>query len=349
MGENTKDNNDLKSRKWLLTINNHLEHGYTHDVIINLCENLKCTYFCMCDEIGLNEHTPHCHIFIFRNNPIRFRTIQKEFKIAHIDFCQGTIQQNRDYIRKEGKYLDSRKKETNLPDTFYESGEPPEEKQGKRNDLVALYQYIKDGLTNYEICEIDPIYLDKLSLIDKTREMLRYEKYKTEFRHLDVTYISGDTATGKTRGVLSEYPDSFRIVDYDHPFDFYRGEDIIIFDEFRMDFKIGVMLNLLDGYACMLPCRYNDKIACYTKVYVISNITLFEQYPNIKREQEKTYEAFLRRFHHFKHYEKNPDGSITIYEFDSIDDYKNHLYRLDKTDFATVSDDELSQINLYFN
>lgn len=36
------------------------------------------------------------------------------------------------------------------------------------------------------------------------------------------------------------------------------------------------MLNYLDGYPLMLPSRYADKAACYTEVYLVSNIPLEE-------------------------------------------------------------------------
>ena len=50
-------------RKFQLTINNPLEHGFTHEIIRQNLEQLKsCLYWCLCDEIG--EHgTPHTHIY----------------------------------------------------------------------------------------------------------------------------------------------------------------------------------------------------------------------------------------------------------------------------------------------
>ena len=57
------------------------------------------------------------------------------------------------------------------------------------------------------------------------------------------------------------------------------------------------MLNFLDGYPLQLPCRYNDKPAFYTKVYIVSNIPLSKQYEKIQEEEPETYKAFLRRIH----------------------------------------------------
>jgi hypothetical protein len=57
------------------------------------------------------------------------------------------------------------------------------------------------------------------------------------------------------------------------------------------------MLNYLDGYPLEMPSRYSDKQACYTKVYIITNIPLDEQYPNIQNFEPKSWEALKRRIH----------------------------------------------------
>ena len=43
-----------QSRKWMVTINNPEEHGYTHEKIISIMSNVRgnSLYWCMCDEEG---------------------------------------------------------------------------------------------------------------------------------------------------------------------------------------------------------------------------------------------------------------------------------------------------------
>ena len=67
------------------------------------------------------------------------------------------------------------------------------------------------------------------------------------------------------------------------------------------------MVNLLDIYPLTLPARYTDRIACYTKVYITSNIPLEEQYRDIQRYQMETWRAFLRRVQNVIEYLR--DGS----------------------------------------
>lgn len=70
---------------------------------------------------------------------------------------------------------------------------------------------------------------------------------------------------------------------------------------------ISAMLNYLDIYPLTLPARYTDRIACYTKVYITSNIPLEEQYRDIQRYQMETWRAFLRRVQNVIEYLR--DGS----------------------------------------
>jgi len=241
-------------------------------------------------------------------SPAKFSTVKKRFPDAHIESARGTVQQNRDYIAKSGKWADDTKSDTSVPGTFEESGEPPEEPgQGARTDLVILYQMLKDGMSNYEIIEANPDYMLALDRIERVRQMLREEQYRETFRQLEVTYIWGNTGLGKSRYVMEKYGYSevYRVTDYEHPFDTYGGQDVLLLEEYGSNFKVRDLLNFLDGYPLMLPCRYANRVACFTKVYIISNIDLSSQYPNIQHEDESTWRALLRRIGRVVEYQSN--------------------------------------------
>lgn len=295
---------DTRSRKWLLTINNPSDKGLSHEaikVVLGGMESIE--YWCMCDEIG-KDGTHHTHVFLKGRNAYFFSAMKKRFPTAHIDQSKATCKQGRDYVRKEGKWENSEKKETNLPETFEESGDCPEESPGRRTDLEELYGWIKEGLTDREIIDLNPRYLFDVDRISRARQLVLEGQYKDTFRSMHVEYWWGHTGTGKTRGVMEKYGYSkvFRVTDYDHPFDSYRQQSIVIFEEFRSSLKIQDMLNYLDGYPLELPCRYHNKIACYTQVYLISNIPLESQYETVQREHPGTWEAFKRRIHKNRHF-----------------------------------------------
>lgn len=287
---------DPASRKWQLTFNNPAEHGWTHDRIKSALATFpSIAYWCMADEMGLDEKTPHTHLFInLAPSNCRFSTLKNKFPQAHIEKAMGTSQQNRDYVAKDGKWADDEKSDTSIPGTFEEWGEMPIERQGKSKDTDRIWDMLKDGATNLEIVENVPSAMMSIDKVERTRSMLRDAQFANAWRTLDVVYMFGKTGTGKTRAVMTEYGYSncYRVTDYKHPFDTYDGQDVLVFEEFRGGLKHGDMLNYLDGYPLLLPCRYFNRQACYTKVYIITNIPPDNQYLSVDQSSR---EAFFRR------------------------------------------------------
>lgn len=329
--ESDKPSKDIQSRKWQITVNNPIPKGYTHEKIKKELQALKSlVYCCISDEIANIHHT---HIYTYSKNPVRFSTLKNHFPQAHIEKAYGTSAQNRDYVFKEGdKWAHDKKKETNLTDTHEEWGEMPVERQGARNDYAELYEMIQEGMSNYEILEENPDFISQLDRMDKVRQTIREEEFKDVFRKLEVTYIYGDTGAGKTRSIMEKYGYSnvFRITNYRNPFDQYKGQDVIIFEEFYNSLPITQMLLYLDGYPVMLPCRYADKVACFTKVYLLSNRNLKEQYLDIQEYSPETWKAFLRRIHNIQVFK---DGKVNQY---SLMDYLH--------DFQLLTTEQLSLI-----
>lgn len=259
----------------------------------------------MCDEIG-SEGTLHTHIYIEAENPIKFQTVKKMFYHAHIESAKGTAQQNRDYIRKEGRYINTDKKETNLSATFEEWGEMPLERKSQKSQSEQIVEMIKSGANDVEILEAFPSAYSKFPHIERVRQKFLEERFKSEFRKVDVVYIWGSTGVGKTRKVMEEfgYENVYKVTNYLHPFDNYKGQGVILFDEFRSSLPLKDMLQYVDGYPCMLPARYSDKVACFTKVFIVSNIPFEKQYPNIQIEEPESWMAFKRRISDVLHMSK---------------------------------------------
>lgn len=307
---------DKQSRKWQMTINNPIEKGLTHEKIKEKIKTIKSVvYFCMADEAG---QTPHTHVYLACSSAVRFSTLKKQFPAAHLEMARGTSDENRAYVAKSGKWENDKKHGTSIPGTFEESGEMPVERQGARNDLADLYDMVKEGMSNFEIIEANPDYLLRLGDIERVRQMLRNEQYRQAFRKLSVTYVWGATGAGKTRSIMERHGFSnvYRVTDYDHPFDTYAGQDVLMLDEYRGQFLIHAILNYLDGYPLELPCRYANRVACYTAVYIVSNVDLWEQYPNIQREQPATWAAFLRRIHQVvKFFSDGRQAAYTLQEY----------------------------------
>ena len=300
-----------------LTINNPVDHGFSHEEIksklINDFTTLK--YFCMTDEKGTCDHT---HIYVVFTSRVRLSKVKKSFPCAHIEVAHGTAQQNVDYITKRGRWKDTEKAETQIPGTYEEWGTFPRQ-AGINPEWEALYRMIDDGMSPAEIIQYNNDYLPNVDLIAKVRQMLTIEKNKAVRFELRVIYVWGATGTGKTRGLVEAHgSDLYRVTDYTHPFDSYNYTDTICFDEFHGQISLPNMLDYLDIYPTELPSRYSNKFACYTTAYIVSNLPLEEQYKEYQTGGDPhTYKAWLRRIHEVWYYAE--DGTVTKY--DSVDAY----------------------------
>lgn len=311
---------DTQSNRYQLTINSPIEKGYTHERIFEILQDKFKTliYVCMADEQGSQFHT---HIFVVFSSRVRFSMVKRHFPEFHIEKCRGSTSDNVHYVKKTGKWeLDETKQETKIEGSFEEYGTPPPDSKGRRYDMSELYQMILDNMTNAEIIATNQDYILQIDKLDKVRTIILTERYKETVRlNLEVIYISGKTNTGKTRGLLEKhgYSNVYRVTDYKHPFDNYNCQPVIAFDEFRSSLRLKEMLMYCDIYPIELPSRYTNKIACYNKVYIISNWTLEKQYAELQKEDTESWQAFLRRIHKVIHYESTEN----VIEYPSVKVY----------------------------
>lgn len=324
-------------RKFLMTMNNPQDKGHSVDSCLKAVASLKgMKYACAALEIGAKEHTPHIHLFVIYENPKLWKTMCNLIPKADWECCRGTSRQNRDYVFKLGKWIETEKGTTTVEGSQQEIGKMPEERSSSKPELELLYQLIQEGLSDIQIIDEYPEYMFDLSHIQRCRLLIRQDEYKDKWRDLQTSYIFGASGTGKSRYVMETYGYSnvFRVTDYVHPFDTYEGEDVIMFEEFNSSLRIQDMLNYLDGYPLKLPARYSDKQACFTKVFFTTNTPLENQYPSIKEEHKATWDAFIRRIKQVIWYKE--DGTITTY--DSTDSYLN------RSEFLSVSEEEVKYI-----
>lgn len=314
---------DKQSRKYQLTINNPAESGFNHGKIkeILVARFKSFEYGAMSDEIG-EQGTPHTHVFVCFRSPVRFSMIKKYFPTAHIEAVVGSVEQNLEYLQKTGKWAKTAKAETSVPGTFEEWGDRPPENLGKDKDLETLYHMVVDeGLSNAEIIRLNNDYIMQIDKLDKIRTTHLQEKFKGERRKVEVTYVFGATGTGKSRGILDLHGDAnvYRVTDYDHPFDHYCCEPVLVFEEFRSNLLMSDMLNYLDIYPITLKARYSNKFACFDKIYIVTNWELEKQYAERQITDKESWLAFLRRIHKVDHY-VSKDEVIT---YGSVEDYLN--------------------------
>ena len=307
-----------------ITCNNPLEKNVTSDQIKETMLRWKTEYYCFCYETG-EQGTYHVHIYVKYVNPQSTQTVSKAFGNAHIEVIRNsTSKQNRDYIRKEGAYVDSEKATTNHIETFYESCPCPEESQeiqGKRNDIENMISLVQDGASNVDIIQVIPSMALRIPAIEQYRQAY-WEEQGKNYRQMTVWYIYGKTRTGKTSYVYSTHDSSeiYSVVDYKgtgiwDKYDTARTR-VLLLDEYRSHLPFSLLLALCDGQPLTLNCRYANRVCLHDTVYIVSNIPLEQQYPNIQREEPDSWDAFLARINNIRHY-----YDVGQYKDYSVDEY----------------------------
>ena len=307
-----KQSQNKQGRRFLLTINNPKETDDDFEKYVQELEHFK--YCIFQREKGHETGTEHFQVFIIFTIAKRFSTIKSYFPTAHIEACKGSNVQCRDYCCKSDTRVSGP----------YEIGQFVEERS--RTDISNFIELCQLGASDVEIAKLYPsLYLKSLDKISKIRQSYVGDEFLNKLRDVDVTYIYGLPGTGKTRYIYDNYKfgEFYHTSVYNNStFDGYNGQDILVLDEFSGKINIELMNRLLDRYPFELPARFANKVACYTKVYIISNFKITELYKDEQSSKKILFDAFLRRVRKIVRFEKNGD---MIVERDNYND----LYRTD--------------------
>lgn len=232
------------------------------------------------------QGTTHIQGYCRFKNRMRLRTMQQFFPRGHIEPARGNEQQCKDYCTKE--------------DTRYALGEefgtfdPDQGKQGKRSDLAAIAADCAAGKPIREIAAAYPgDWIRYHAGIESLHDQLAPKPPLQ--RQVTVEVYWGETRTGKTHRVLNNpaFQPLYMVKPGRGPWDRYRGETTIFFDEFDYTkWEIYEMNQYLDKWACGLSCRYRDQYAAWTRVLICANSSPLTWYPYASLEVSN---AFRRR------------------------------------------------------
>lgn len=284
---------DKQSRDWMLTIR---AKGHTTDDVKAFFERIASGAVFQ-QERGKTGYW-HFQCFMQLASPMRWTTLKGHlaksgFADAHFEPRKGSVADCMRYCTK---------RETRIGEPVYVGKLHLRDQQGARNDLHELREQILAGAS-----------VDDVLLGDEKSRAARYTKWLADLaaardrkrfgekmRELTVHYVWGAPGVGKTRFVYDSHPigDIYRITDYKHPFDEYDGQDVLVLDEYDSQFDWEKLLCYLDRYPLTLPARYHNHQAAYTKVYILSNKPLKDQYPLVSGSRRM---ALIRRLTDCRH------------------------------------------------
>jgi len=192
--------------------------------------------------------------------------------------------------------------QTKLTEPVYTWGEL-DIRQGDRTDLNEIIERVKAGATNSELLDEYPTQFFRYKKhIESVRKTIQESEFEEKYRHMKIVYISGVPRTGKTRFILEKYgyKNVCRVsIKYDKwLFENYKGQKVVLFDEFNSQVPITEMNEYLEGYPQDYRCRNEDRVAMNDTVIIISNLKLSQQYTKEQTEKPLIYQAFTSRIHH---------------------------------------------------
>ena len=292
MDETPKIKKNTQARDWCFTVNNPVQDEQQFMEYLQTVKDLR--YVVFQRERAPETGTEHYQGYFEFTQPKWFggikRCLSKETigVDAHIEARKGKRSQAREYCMDE---------ETRISPQYYEYGEFIED--GERTDLTDIMHDIENGMSFYDLSKKHGNRFIRVMKWAKEYRQSHLENiYKRTFRKMQVYYIYGSAGCGKTSYVFNKhgYDDVYRTTNYEFGWvDDYNGEKILFLDEFRSSFKISEILDYLDGQPIRIRGRHYNRVACYDTVYIVSNLSLKEQYTNIQQSEPKTWAAFLRR------------------------------------------------------
>lgn len=281
-----------QAKRWCFTLNNPIVSELE---LTDIFEENGIEYLVFQLEVGENE-TPHFQGFVCFLEKKRLSQIRHIVPGApHWEVARGTVADNQKYCTKdEGRIGD-----------FCEIGKPPAEK-GARTDLTELHSRLKAGLTNKEYSnEFFDLFVKHPRLVEN------YELAQIEPRkhgcETHVTLLLGIPGAGKSflatqlaRGLGLGEPYRHSLGQW---WDGYRGERVVIFDDFRgHSLSITQFKLVFDRYPLRVQVKGSSCDLGATHFFITSNVNPLDWWREEIAAREES--AITRRFTKILYFEE---------------------------------------------
>lgn len=289
----------FQSQRFMLTLwDKYMPDEWDGSDIMRVFENKGAWYACWGYEAAPTTGEMHYHVYVRFEHKRASTTICNYFKTVcgknlFIEKPLGNEKQVRDYCWCEGEHAAKLPSSNGHGELNPANFDPKwHEMQGKRSDLEAIRDALKEGKDEAWVAENHPgDFMRMHGGIAKMKALLGPKAPLR--REVEVVLLWGPSDTGKTHRVMTGFDDVFLVEPGRSPFDAYNGEVTIFFDEWNHDqYPITKMNKFLDVWRCPIDCRYNNKYAAWTRVVICANSPPATYYA---MEPPMLQEAFRRR------------------------------------------------------
>lgn len=277
-----------------------------------------------------------------------FSKIREKFPNAHIDLLQGTIQEAKDYIYKQGRY-DSKKPtqkcEPQSRGNYFEDNRTKGMTITEEVDLMLAQGYRPE-----DIMAISCKYSRFRNMIDNCY-YARVERDIPIYKDVFVEWHVGESGSGKSYStdLLAKQGYDEMMVEFDfelnaHPFDQYDPgkHKIVVIDDIRPGLiPPTLLLKLLDNRRLDLSARYVNKKKNWDKV-IVTSVLGPEQVFKGKNEDDSE-KQILRRINKYVYH-------IIDERFEDYEDPRRYkTFEMDAKDYENVSQLKTIAMNDFVN
>lgn len=269
----------MKARNWCFTLNNWTENEYT--ALKHWCQqSQQVSYAVLGKETGEESHVEHIQGYLELNGARTLQWVKRQpgLRRAHAEPRRGSGLDAAAYCQKDGD--------------FWQTGQLKEPR--KRSDLIEIQSHLDDGRSLKWIARN---YFSKWCQYGR-----RFEAYVALQRSIPrqwkswVNVIYGRSGVGKTRFVYQQHADDDVWV---YPgqswFDGYKGQPVALFDDYRGDMDISLLLRVLDRYPMVVPVKGSHQNWCPRRIYITSNLMPEMWYPDLDSETQIAFRRRLNR------------------------------------------------------
>lgn len=278
----------MKLRKVCITMNN-----YSLDDFEKMKAHIEtfCTFGVLGKEVG-DSGTRHIQGYVEYKNGRTFKRLKEIYEGCHLEKKRGTNTQAADYCKKDGDY--------------WEHGTTEPESQGRRGDLQAISEHIRDDNGIRDMIESN--------LITNAQHMCVAEKCMKYFepqrdRKPTVWWLWGPTGLGKTKDVMETVKKPWISNGSLQWFDGYDAQEDVVFDDFReSDVDFHLLLRLLDRYPVSVPIKGSFRAFRPLRIFITTPYPISETYKWIGEDIEQ----LRRRVDYEYEYKKGADNNFSL-------------------------------------
>ena len=305
------------------------------EAMIDRIKALKCEAIVASLETGAGGFQ-HIQFAVHFKNPRARSGIKADLdQKVHLERMQGTWDQAADYCRPAGK--DGKPKPGHIR-LIKDEGEGPVN-QGRRTDLEGLRDRVTGGDSiDHILACAEGSHLSGVMRYHKALTKLETAILRTKSRSWMTTaeWLWGPTGVGKSHRAFEGYsPETHYVWEPSDRgwWDGYRGQEVVIFNDFRGELKYNELLGLIDKWPKKVSRRGEEPIPFLAKhVIITSSLPPEKVYSN--RVEEDSLDQLKRRCKVIEMQKQEIDDTSSDEEGEVFDDSPptNKRPRLDAYD-----------------